>query len=269
MKKFSTILEGLDSDVVVSFGRFNPPTTGHEKLVKKVADVAKSKRASYKIFLSHSTNAKKDPLPYNVKLKFMKEILPMYSNNIINSSTRTIIDIATELYKEGYKNLTVVVGSDRVREFSTLLKKYNNKEARHGIYNFDNIEVVSAGERDPDADGVSGMSASKMRGAAEDGDYDLFKTGVPGNFKKPRKLYDALRKHMNIRASLKIGDVLKLKEEEYKRELYLTNKIYQVGSLVEYIENGIKGEIIRRGTNYVQIVKEDKTITKAWLYELK
>ena len=162
MRRFLELIEQKEN-VVFTFGRFNPPTTGHEKLIQKVASVAGN--SPFRIYPSYSQNQKKDPLPFPLKIAYMRKMYPKYARNIVaDKDARTAINIATKLYDEGFKNVTMVVGSDRVKEFSSLLNTYNGVEGkRHGFYKFDNINVVSAGERDPDAEGVTGMSASKMR----------------------------------------------------------------------------------------------------------
>ena len=183
MKKFNQLLTEAKETIVFTFGRFNPPTTGHEKLIKKVASVAGSN--PFRIYPSHTNNPKKDPLPHALKVAYMRKMFKKYGNSIIADKTaKTGIDIAVKLYDEGFKNLVMVVGSDRVQEFQKLLNQYNGvKGKRHGFYEFDSIKVVSAGERDPDAEGVEGMSASKMRAAAADGDKDAFLTGLPSGFR--------------------------------------------------------------------------------------
>ena len=155
MKKFSEIIEARGDTAVFTFGRFNPPTTGHEKLMEAVAKQAKKNSAPYYIFASHSENAKKDPLPYAKKLAYMKKMFPKHARSLVVDKARNVFEIAVTLHNKGHKSIIMVVGSDRVTEFETLLNKYNGTEARHGYYGFDNIEVVSAGERDPDAEGVT------------------------------------------------------------------------------------------------------------------
>ena len=177
MKKFRDLVEAKDT-IVFAFGRFNPPTTGHEKLIQKTAKVAGSN--PYRVFPSHTQNPKKDPLPQALKTAYMRKMFKKYARNIVVSKSRNAIEIAVELYNQGYKNLVMIAGSDRVKVFDSMLNQYNGVEGKaHGYYKFDSIEVVSAGERDPDAEGVAGMSASKMRAAAADGDYDSFVTGIP------------------------------------------------------------------------------------------
>jgi phosphopantetheine adenylyltransferase len=183
MKKFSEIREARGDTCVFTFGRFNPPTTGHEKLLDAVATQAKKNPgAPYYVFASHSENAKKDPLPYAKKVAYMKKMFPKHSRNIVVDKARNVFEIAVSLHNKGHKSIVMVVGSDRVAEFDSLLNKYNGVEARHGYYGFDNIEVVSAGERDPDAEGVTGMSASKMRAAASANDFDSVQTWTTKRF---------------------------------------------------------------------------------------
>lgn len=196
----------MKDKVVFTFGRFNPPTTGHEKLIEKVAAVAKKEGADFMVFPSHSQNAKKDPLDFRTKVGFMKKMFPKYSKNIIsNNNAKTAINVATLLYEMGYKECAMVVGGDRVTEFKTLLNKYNGVEGRHGLYDFKGgVEIHSAGERDPDAEGVTGMSASKMRAAAAANDYESFSKGLPPKFEKTngKKLFDAIKSAMGIREEL-------------------------------------------------------------------
>ena len=152
------------SKTVFAFGRMNPPTIGHEKLASKVESEARRRGAMPHIYLSHTQNATKDPLPYNVKITIAKKA---FGKAVTTSSAKTIIQVMQELENMGHTEVTLVDGSDRVPEFKTFLAKYNGKD-----YNFKKIEVVSAGERDPDAEGVAGMSASKLRAIAKEGDYN-------------------------------------------------------------------------------------------------
>lgn len=186
--------EAAKGSVVVSFGRFNPITVGHEKLANKVISEAVRRKADGAIYMSHSQDAKKNPLSYDQKIALGRKA---FGGVVKNSRARTLIEVAKELSGK-YSNLIVVVGQDRVQEFETLMNKYNGKE-----YNFDSIEIVSAGERDPDADDVTGMSASKMRSLAAEGNFDSFKKGLPRKLQgSAKKVYDMVRDGMNITESL-------------------------------------------------------------------
>ena len=262
MRKFLELTE-QKGQIVFAFGRFNPPTTGHEKLISKVAQVAGS--SPYRIYPSFSQNPKKDPLPHALKVAYMRKMFPKHSRNIVaDKDAKTAINVAVKLYDEGFRDLVMVAGSDRIREFSSLLKTYNGVEGkRHGFYKFDNINVVSAGERDPDAEGVEGMSASKMRAAAVDGDFDSFQQGLPKGFRDAKKLYNDVRKYMGIREERHMGE---MDEQEMIRDAYLTGKIWNVGDVVE--AKGITGKVIRKGTNYIAFHDEEGKVHKAWLHEV-
>jgi|ETNmetMinimDraft_30_1059905.scaffolds.fasta_scaffold107564_2 nicotinic acid mononucleotide adenylyltransferase len=186
---------------VFTFGRFNPPTVGHEKLIKKVSEVAKGN--DFFIYASFTQNSVKDPLPHKDKVKWMKKVFPTYRSRIVsNSKAKDALGVLVELYGKNYTDVVMVVGSDRVPDFQNLLNKYNGKQEKHGYYEFNTIKVVSAGERDPDSTGVEGMSASKMRKAVVDGDIDLFKSGIPSAVKDSIKanLFNAVKKYMTERA---------------------------------------------------------------------
>lgn len=185
--------EAKTDSIVLAWGRFNPPTTGHEKLINAVVSEAKKRAADYRIYPTKSTDPKKNPLTFKEKVRFMRKMFPRHARKISSDEgINTLIKAVQKLEAEGYKNLTLLAGSDRINEFKTLLNKYNKKD-----YTFDSINVVSAGERDPDAEDVSGMSASKMRDAASKGNFASFRKGVPvAKIAKP--LYDAVRKGMKV-----------------------------------------------------------------------
>ena len=255
MKKFIDIAEAPKT-VAMTFGRFNPPTIGHEKLITKLSTV---RADDYKVYASHSQNPKRDPLQYAKKIAYMKKSFPKHKKNIVVSEARTIFDILTELNKT-YQNIVIVAGSDRVTEFKTLSNKYNGVASKHGYYKFDNIQVISAGERDPDAEGATGMSASKMRAAAQDNDFNSFKQGTPLPDAQAKKLYFDVRKSMGIREELDMND------PEVLRDLYLSEQIWNVGELVTADDKPY--EIIRKGTNYVTVIDETYKTYKFWLHEI-
>ena len=190
--------------VVFTFGRFNPPTTGHMKLIEKIVKVAKQNSADYRIFLSRSQDSKKNPLKLKDKVKYLKLSAPKYKSAIQSDEIINVFDILVNLHEAGYEKVIMVVGSDRVSEFKNILNKYNKKAARHGFYDFKEIEVVSAGERDPDADDVSGMSASKLRALASENNFEEFKLGVSPNLsdRDAKGLFDSLRSGMQVRESV-------------------------------------------------------------------
>tara|TARA_B100001250_G_scaffold122052_1_gene103567 strand:- start:138 stop:2222 length:2085 start_codon:yes stop_codon:yes gene_type:complete len=256
--------------IAFTFGRFNPPTSGHEKLIKKVASV---RADTFKIFLSRSNDPRKNPLSPRTKLAHMKFMFPKYSRNIEINSTNMVLDIASKLYRQGYTEIFMVVGSDRVREFETILNKYNDVKSRHGHYNFDNINVLSAGERDPDAEGVSGMSASKMRDAASKDDYDTFKKGVPTGYRNADDLFKDVRKGMRLVASMEYDtnykSIKSLQEFEQNqiRDLYIREMIFNIGDKVNHIKENINGKVIRKGTNYIVLEDNNNNLHKAWIWD--
>tara|TARA_Y100000034_G_scaffold128381_1_gene182816 strand:+ start:1159 stop:2358 length:1200 start_codon:yes stop_codon:yes gene_type:complete len=182
--------------IAFAFGRFNPPTIGHEKLM----DNTRRANRNYRIYASQSQDAKKNPLNFRSKVSIMKAMFPVHARSISTDKVTTAIDVMVNLYKEKYTDVVMVAGSDRVDEFDKLLNAYNGKKARHGYYKFKSIRVISAGERDPDAEGVSGMSASKMRKAAQDNDYKSFKKGLPSKFRQGQMLFKTLQKAMGVKS---------------------------------------------------------------------
>lgn len=217
MKTFNRFLsEAKEKSCTFTFGRFNPPTTGHELLVKKLMKVGSG--TDVLLFSSHSNDKRKNPLNHRDKVKYLKKF---FGKIVVNANVKTVFEIANYLQEQKYVNVNMVVGSDRVKEFEMLLTKYNGVKARHGYYKFKNINIISAGERDPDADDVSGMSASKMRQFAEDGDFDSFKQGVPSKGRSvAKKLYDDIRKGMGINE----GNL-----PEYMMEDLITEGVYDPG----------------------------------------
>ena len=264
MRSFKDLVTEQKETVVFTFGRFNPPTTGHEKLINKVASVAGSN--PFRVYPSQSQDPVKNPLPHSLKVAYMRQMFRKFRKNIIaDKAVKTAIDCATKLHADGFKNIIMVVGSDRVQEFNELLTRYNGKPDRKGniLYEFDSVKVVSAGDRDPDAEDVTGMSASKMRAAAADGDKDAFMTGLPSGFKNGDKLYRDVRKYMGIREERDMGD---MNDFEVIRDMYLTGKIWNAGDVVE--AKGITGEVVRKGTNYLSFVDDNGKVHKAWLHEI-
>ena len=255
--------------VAFTFGRFNPPTIGHEKLINKV----KSVRADdYRIYLSRSEDPKKNPLSPRQKLSYMKKMFPSHARNIMINTTNMILDICTELYKQGYTEISMVVGSDRVREFDTIIKKYNDVKSRHGYYNFEKINIVSAGERDPDAEGATGMSASKMRAAAAKGDLSSFSKGLPSGVNADALMKD-VRRGMRLAANYmyiqNVRPIASLEEFEQKqiRDLYIREMIFNINDEVDYIKEDVKGKVVRKGTNYIVLEDNNNNLHKAWIWD--
>lgn len=181
----------------ITFGRMNPPTIGHQKLVDKLQTVARINNADPMVFLSHSADAKKNPLPYNSKVSYA---ISAFGNIVRRSPAKTIFEVMQQLHNLNYNNVIVVVGADRVNEFDVLLNKYNNSE----LYSFDSIKLVSAGERDPDSDSVEGMSASKMRELVKQRDLERFLAGAPTKMSRNAKIamYNELTTQMGLKENV-------------------------------------------------------------------
>lgn len=258
MKRYSTLLESLPAKTVVfAFGRFNPPTTGHELLVRLVKKVAQSNSADYAIYASATQDKKKNPLSADRKLHYLNLMFPNTHFYGAGGDQRTFIEVAKHLNKK-YKNLIMVAGSDRVPEYQKLLDKYNGVE-----FQYDSIKVVSAGERDPDADDASGMSASKMRAAASKGDFETFQKGLPNTIRN----IDARRLMNEIRVGMGLAAVKEQVKFEFNalREAYIKGEIFNVGDLVECA--GSQYEVIDRGANYLTVVDKQGQTHRKWLHE--
>lgn len=262
---FRQYLVEEEKTVFFSFGRMNPPTIGHEKLLDKLASTAG--KNPYRMYLSQSTDAKKNPLSYKDKVKFVRKMFPRHARNVLmNNKINTVFDAAVSLYNEGFRKVVMIVGSDRVREFDVLLSKYNGEKGRHGFYNFADIKVVSAGSRDPDAEGVEGMSASKMRAAASDNDFTTFAQGLPKAFSNAdsKALFNAVRKGMGLKEATEFRNHVQLDPVSEIRESYVDGKLFEIGDKVVIKENGEIGTVKRLGTNYV-IIESKSNEYRKWL----
>ena len=268
VRSFEQFLEAKQKTAVFSFGRLNPPTIGHQKLLQKIIQTAKQQAGYACLYVSHSQDSKRNPLSAKQKVAYIKKMFPKEARQIEikeDSKIRNAMDIATSL-NGYYENLVMVVGSDRVKDFKNLLNKYNGVESTHGFYKYNNIQIVSAGERDPDAEGVAGMSASKMRAAAASGDYESFSLGLPNNFNDGKGLFKDIRLGMNIREQLKpFKPIVEMNNMELIREQYFQNLIYNIGDWVKDTKTEIVGEVVKRGTNYITLVQEDFSLHKVWL----
>jgi len=258
--------EALDkgNKLVFAFGRFNPPTLGHDKLMREVITQARKNNANHIVYASASTDKRKNPLDVNTKVKFMKKMFPKNKIQAAGGTQRTFIEVL-KFYNKMYGEIIMIAGSDRVSEFQKLTDKYNGKE-----YNYKSIKVVSSGERDPDAEGVTGMSASKMRDMAKNGDDKNFKKGVPNlSDSDASSLFNAVRKGMGITG--RNYPLIKSSFTEFLnndlREEYHQERIFNVGDTIEHLD-GTSGMVVRRGSNYVSYENEG-LVKKAWLYDIQ
>jgi hypothetical protein len=200
MKTFKQFSESQEKHAAIVFGRMNPPHIGHEKVVETLKTVAKAHSATPEIILSHSQDPKKNPLPPELKLKYAKESFPGIKISTSSKAEPTILHVAAKLAERGVTDLHVVAGSDRKEEMETLLNKYNGVSSRHGTFSFNSITVHSSGDRDPDSDGLSGASASKMREYISKEDRASFEHNLSKNLSKEEKdnLYSDMRKYMGF-----------------------------------------------------------------------
>ncbi len=261
----------VDSDTLtVAFGRFNPPTVGHEKLLKAARKA--SQGGDLKIYPSRTQDPKKNPLDPDMKISYMKKMFPEFEENIINDDEmKSIFNVLVTAAEEGYANVNIIVGSDRQSEFENLAQKYNGD-----LYNFDLIRVISAGVRDADAEGVEGMSASKMRKAVIDNDFKSFRRGTPKTLDDgdTQALFDAVRQGMGVKKAkvakenYNLWEIAPKYDQRTLRENYLMGKIFNIGDIVENLNTGLVGKIIRRGTNYLICLTQEEYMFKSWIRDV-
>ena len=252
--------------LTVAFGRFNPPHLGHLQLMNTAANSVEGDKDNYMIVPSRSNDPKKNPLDANTKVDIMKAMFPQHADNILNdTNNRTIFDVLNAANNDGYANVKIVGGADRIKEFTKLANNYNGK-----LYDFDKVDVISSGERDPDAEGVEGLSASRMRLAASENDFKAFSKGLPKDLDKDSKkqIFTAVRSSMGINEEWGIWEMAPKFDLQTLRENYVENIIYRLGELVENVNTGMVGRIIRRGTSYVICVTESKLMFKSWIKDI-
>ncbi len=267
--KFRSFKHHIDesaSSVAFTFGRFNPPTIGHGKLMDKLAEVAG--KGSYRVYLSQSQDPAKNPLHYMDKIKNVRKMFPKHARSIIaDKKAKTAIEVLVSLFDAGYKNVTMVVGADRVTEFEIILNKYNGVKARHGFYNFETIKVVSAGERDPDAEGVEGVSASKQREFVKKNDFTSFSQGVPKTMatKDVKKLFNDIRIGMGLKEKYQFKRHIELEPLSETREKYIKGALFELGDKVKLKESGKEGVVSWLGSNYLIVELDEGKKCRVWL----
>ena len=257
--------------ITVAFGRFNPPTIGHQKLFDAAKKAAG--KGALKIYPSRSQDAKKNPLDSDTKHDYLQKMFPDHSANIVNDpNSRTIFDVLKQAYEDGHSSVQIVVGGDRQAEFEKLSQDYNGK-----LYDFSAIETISAGDRDEKKGGAEGMSASKMRKAATSKDekagFEEFKKGLPKSFledeKLAKQLFNTVKKQMAVKKEgWNLWEIAPKLDWKNLRENYIKENIFKMGQIVENINTGLIGKIIRRGTSYLICVTEDNMMFKSWIKDL-
>ena len=265
INSFKNYLVEEEKTLYFVWGRMNPPTAGHEKLL----DFLKSKAGNnpFRIYLTQTEDNKKNPIPYAQKVKFARKGFPQYARQIMmDRKLKTLFDAATSFYNEGFKRIVIVAGSDRVREYEILLEKYNGKKGKHGFYNFERINVLSAGDRDPESKGVEGVSGTKLRGYAESGDFTKFAQYMPKKLSNAdaKQVYNVVRKGMGLKEQKEFKNHVQLEAVSQIRESYVDGKLFEVGDTVVVKESGEVATVKHLGSNYV-IVENTGTQYRKWL----
>jgi len=269
MTSFSSFKDYLVEDqkiVYFTFGRMNPPTIGHGLLLDALSKA--SGKNPYKIFLSHSSDDKKNPLKYTDKVKFVRKMFPKHSRSVIlNKDIKNVFQATSSLFDDGYKQIVMVVGSDRVDEFKGILNKYNGKEGRHGFYNFKSISVVSAGQRDADSEGAEGASATKQRKYAASNDFTKFSQGLPDRMsdKDAKGLFNAVRSGLGLKEQKDFKTHIQLAAVSATREEFVKRSVFNEGDFVNIKDIQEKAIIKSRGSNYLILEKEDGSTVRKWL----
>lgn len=260
MKKYRQLIKELPSKkIVFAFGRFQPPTTGHELLVNAVKKIAARVGAEHLIFASRTQDKKSNPLPVDRKVYYLRRMFPNTNFVEANDKIRTFLEAAAMLSLR-YKNVVMVAGSDRVPEYKKLLERYNGQ-----LFNFDTIEVVSAGERDPDSDTAAGMSGTKMREAAKKGDFTTFKKGLPHTLTEldGKRLMNEIRQGMGMEV---VKEQIKFETNDV-REQYFAGKIFNIGDVVE--SGNSVYQIVKRGSNHLLVEDELGNKFSKWPQDLQ
>ena len=294
--------------LTIGFGRFNPPHAGHGQLMDLAAESAAETEGDYVIVPSRTNDPKKNPLDADSKVATMRTMFPVHAEKIMNDpQNNTIFDVLKKAHNDGYANVRIVAGDDRVKQFDKLSQNYNGQ-----LYQFDALETLSSGQRDDDAEGMEGYSASRMRLAAMEGDFKSFynnlqqevqatdpNTGEPifevdpktgeelidengeplgamelqplMDKKKAKEYFLGVRKAMgvqDVKECWNIWEIAPKDDPENLREAYINKEIFDVGTRVEDVTTGLTGRIIRRGANHLICVTEDEIMFKSWIKDV-
>lgn len=264
-------VEKTKGTLTIAFGRFNPPTVGHQQLMDTAAMSAMEEGSDYIIVPSRSQDRRKNPLDPDTKISLMRRMFPDHSERIVNDpNCMTIFDVLRRAHNDGYSNIRIIAGSSRTKEFERLANNYNGQ-----LYQFDMIEVIPSGDQDPDGNGMEGISSSRLRLAAAEGDFTTFRAGLPKTIKNKEaiQLFDLVRQSMGIEdmqmEGYNIWEVAPKYDLQTLRENYINGNIYKVGTFVESLNTGLNGKILRKGTNYLICVTENGIMFKSWIKDVK
>lgn len=259
--------EEPENGVVIVVGRFNPPSKNHESLIRAGFSQANRKGYEYRIYPSRIQDSLTNPLNPSSKIEYMSLMYSKYADYIVDSEeSKTIFDILESLYNDGYSDVTVVVGQERLGEFQSLIHKGEGE-----TYQFNNIEVVSAGVKDPDSEVEDPGSSALMRAAVAMNDYERFQAGLPTGISNDVKqqLFASLKKTMQVSENTEAWRIAPQLDSNGLRWNYKNNGLFEVGTLVENLNTGLVGEIIRKGANYIICVTEDGVMFKSWLRDVR
>jgi len=261
------IQQSPQNGIVILIGRFNPPSKQHEQFIKFGYNAAKRKAYEFRIYPSRIQDGQVNPLSPEQKISLMGLMFNDYAEYIVNSDNmRTIFDILESVYNDGYTDVSIVVGQDRLGEFQSLIHKAEGER-----YQFNNIEVLPSGIKDPDSEVETPGSSSMMRTAAAMGDLERFSLGLPQNLKRTEKekIFDIVSSSLNVSENTEIWKIAPELDYEGLRWEYKNNGLFEVGAIVENLNTGLIGEIIRRGANYLICVTEDNIMFKSWLKDVR
>ena len=300
-------VEKTKGTLTLAFGRFNPPHAGHGRLMDLAAQSAEETEGDYIIVPSRTNDPKKNPLDPDSKVSTMRTLFPSHAEKIVNDpQNNTIFDVLKKAHNDGYANVRIIGGEDRVKQFDKLSQNYNGS-----LYQFDALETISSGQRDDDKEGMEGHSASRMRLAAMEGDFKSFynnlhqevpvldevgepivevdpKTGEPLVDENGEPLYamemqpiikrkQAKDYFMSVRQAMGVEEVQECwniweiapkEDPENLREAYISKEIFDIGTKVEDVTTGLTGRIIRRGANHLICVTEDEMMFKSWVKDV-
>lgn len=266
INRFSEYLVEEEKVGYLVFGRMNPPTIGHGKLLDKLAKT--SGRSPYRIYLSQSADGKNNPLTYSDKVKYARKMFPRHARSIIiDKKVITPFHALSAMYNAGFKKVVMVAGSDRVKEYDLRLNKYNGKKGTHGFFNFEGgVKVVSAGQRDPDGTGAEGASGTKQRGYAKSNDFTGFSQGLTKAISNPdaKKMFNAVRSGMGLKEEHEFKRHIQLETVSETREAFVKGELFELGEQVIIKSTSEVGKITVIGSNYVIVETSDKT-TRQWL----
>lgn len=269
LPSFKQFLIDENKVVYFTFGRMNPPTIGHEKLIEELA--RRAAKNPYRVYLSQTFN-EKNPLLYENKLKVVRKFFPKYGRAIVHDpEVNNFLEAASALYDDGFKSAVMVVGSDRVAEFKERLETYNGVKGRHGFYLFETLKVISAGQRDPDAEGIEGASASKLRECAKTNDFVNFAQGLPKNVTNSdaKRLYNDIRVGLGLTEERSFKNHISMGPVSETRDSYIRGELFSVGDDVIIKQANEIATIVMLGTNYVIVETHDGKRLRKWLNDVE